>query len=120
MPVNQVHDAVGQVGREVWAVIRAAIFPQTARDVNPREALAERELDVRISLVIAQQNVEARLLLLDEVVLERQRFFVVGDDDVVHIDRLAHQSVGLGILETALRESTSSPGCAGCWPCPHK
>jgi len=34
-----------------------------------------RELDVRVGLVVAQQDVEARLILLDQVVLERQRSF---------------------------------------------
>ena len=49
------------------------------------------QLDVRIRLVVAQQDVEARLVLLDQVVFERQRLFFVIDQDVVDIARLADQ-----------------------------
>ncbi len=97
MAVNQICDAVGQVGREVRAVIFAAVFLQPPCDVHARKALAERELDVRICFVVAQKDVVARLLLLDEVVLERQRFLVVVDDDVVDVDRFAHERAGLGV-----------------------
>ena len=65
--MNQVHDAIGQIRRKIRAVVRAAIFAQTPRDINPGKALAQGELHVRISLIVAQQDVEARLLLLDQV-----------------------------------------------------
>jgi hypothetical protein len=42
--------------------------------------------------------------LLDEIVLERQRFFVVGDDDVVDIDRLAYERAGFRVLPAAFVE----------------
>ena len=92
--VNQIDDAVGQIGREVGTVVDAAVFAQAAGDVNPRPALAERELHVGVSLVVAQQDVEARLALLDEIVFERERLFVVGDDDVVDVGGFAHQGAG--------------------------
>jgi hypothetical protein len=57
-----------------------------------------RSPSVRISLVIAQQDVEARLALLDEIIFESQRFFVVAHDDVIDVDRLAHQRSGLRVL----------------------
>ena len=102
--VDQVDDAVGQVGREVRTVVSAAVLAQAARDVHPRPALAQRELYVGIGLVVAQQDVEARLALLDEIVFERQRLFVVGDDDVVDVDGLAHQRAGFGVLPAAFVE----------------
>ena len=99
MAVDQVDDPVGEVGREVRAVVGAAVFAQAAGYVDARVAFAQRQLHVGISLVIAQQDVESRLALLDEIVFERERFLVVGDDDVVDVDRLAHQRAGLGVLQ---------------------
>ncbi len=52
--VDQVHDPVGQVCREVRTVVEAAIFAQAAGHVNPRETLCGGELYVRVSLIIAQ------------------------------------------------------------------
>src|SRR5208282_2298263 len=69
MAMNQVDDAIGEIGREVWAVVGAAILAQAAGHVHAREALGQGQLHVRVSLVVAQQDVEARLLLLDKVVL---------------------------------------------------
>ena len=115
--VNQVDDAIGEIGREVRAVVGAAVLAQAAGDVDARIALAERELHVGISLVVAQQDVEARLLLLDEVVFERERLFVVGDDDVVDVDGLADQRAGLGVFPAALDENRRRRASAGSWPC---
>ena len=108
--VNQICDAVGEVGREVRAVVFAAVFFQPPCDIHARKALAKRELDVRISFVVAQKDVVARLLLLDEVVLERQRFLVVVDDDVVDVDGLAHERAGLGVGQGFVREIVTDAG----------
>ena len=92
--VNQIDDAIGKVRRKVRAVVSAAIFSQTTRDIDARPALTQSELDVWVGLVVAQQDVEPWLALLDEIVFKRQRFFVVADDDIVHVDSLAHQRAG--------------------------
>ncbi len=102
--VDQVDDAIGEVGREVWTVVGAAILPQASSDVDAREALGEREFHVGIRLVVAQQDVEARLLLLDEMVLEGEGFLIIGDDDVVDIDRLTDERAGLRIFPSSLVE----------------
>ena len=104
MAVDQINDAVRQIGRKVRTVITAAIFPQPASDVHPRKAFAQRELHIRVSLVVAQQNVEARLLLLDQVVFKRQRLFVIGDHDVINVHGLAYQGVGFSILPSPFAE----------------
>ena len=59
--MNQIDDAIGKIGREVRAEVGAAVLAQAAGDVDAREALGEGELHVGISLVVAQQDVEARL-----------------------------------------------------------
>src|ERR1700686_2066119 len=100
--VDQVDDSISEVGREVWTVISTAVLPQPSRYVNPRPALAKRELHVRVGLVVPQQDVESRLALLDQIVLESQRLFIVGNDDVVDIDRLLHQGSGLGVFPPRL------------------
>ena len=85
MAVNQIHQPVCQAGREVRAEVQAAVLAQSPRGINPWEPLADRELDVGVTLVVAQQDVEARLLLLDQVILKRQRFLVVVNHDVFDI-----------------------------------
>ena len=98
--VDQIDDPVCQVGREIRTVVRAPVLAQSPGHVDPRPALAQRQLHVGVSLVIPQQDVEARLALLDQIVFQRQRLFVVRDDDVIHIDCLAHQGPRLGVLPT--------------------
>jgi hypothetical protein len=51
----------------------------------------------QVGLVVAQQDVEARLALLDQVVFERQGFLFVFHQDVVDVHGFAHQRAGLGI-----------------------
>ena len=55
-----------------------------------------------IRLVVAQQDVEARLVLLDEVVFERQRLFFVVDQDVVDVARFGDQGAGLDVGQLVL------------------
>src|SRR5438105_7535572 len=86
MTVDQVGDSIRQVGREVRHVVGAAILLQTTSDVDPRVRLAEGELYIGVSFIVPKQYVKAGLLLLDEVVFEGERFFVVVDDDVVEVD----------------------------------
>ena len=62
-------------------------------DEDAREGLSGRQLQIGIVLVVAQQDVVARGALLDQVVLERQRFHDrVGDDDFEAV-RLVEQRV---------------------------
>ena len=104
VPVDQVDDAIGKVGREVRTVVGVPVLAEPAGYVDPRVAFAEREFDVGVGLVVAQQDVEARLALLDEVIFKREGFLVVGDDDVVDVDRLAHERPGFGVGPAAFME----------------
>jgi hypothetical protein len=52
-----------------------------AQDLGPRPLLADRQGQVRIGLVVAVANVEARPVLLDQVVLEQQRVDLAGRHD---------------------------------------
>ena len=109
MPVDQVRDAIRKIRGKVWAIVLAAIFAQPPRHIHPRPALAQGQLHIGIGLVVAQQDVEPRLALFDEVVLQRQSLFVVGNNDVIDIDGLAHQSPGLGVLPSSLMKVAGNP-----------
>ena len=72
-----------------------------AREVDARVVLVERDREVRVGLVVAQADVEARLVALDEVVLGQQRLGLGGHeqevdlvDAVDHLDRAARDPVG--------------------------
>ena len=102
--MNEVNDAIGQVGREVGAVVCAAILAQAPRYVHAREPFGEAEFHIGVCLVVAQQDIEARFLLLDEMVLEGQRLFIIGDNDIVDVDGLADERAGFRVLPAALVE----------------
>ena len=82
--VDEMHQPVGQVGREVGTEVAGAVLPDPPRDVDARVLLG-RQLDVGVGLVVPQQDVEARLPLLDEVVLESQCLLLVIDEDVFDV-----------------------------------
>src|SRR5580704_17127043 len=63
--VNEMNDAVGEAVREAGPETDRAILAQAARHVNSRIFFKRREADVRIGLVIPQQDVEFRLILFD-------------------------------------------------------
>ncbi len=61
-------------------------------------------------LVIPQQDVEARLPLLDEIVFERQRLFVVVDQDVFDVAGVGDQRSGLGVGQPVVGEVAAHAG----------
>jgi hypothetical protein len=63
-----------------------------AGEVDPRERLVHRDRDERIGLVVAQADVEARLVLLDEVLLDEQRLLLAGHQQVLdRVDGVGHR-----------------------------
>jgi hypothetical protein len=75
-----------------------------AGEVDPRIGLVERDRDERIRLVVAQPDVEARLVLLDEVLLGQQRLGLAAHEQEVdrlgHLDHL-HLAAGHAVGEVA-------------------
>ena len=82
--VDEVDEAVGEVAGEVGAVVGAAVFAEAAGHEDAGE-LFGGDLDVRVGFVVAEEDVEAGLVLLDERVFEGERFLFVVDDDVVNV-----------------------------------
>ena len=95
--VDEIDQPVGQVAGEVGAKVSGAVFAQAPSDENLRISIGEGELDVRVSLVIAQQDIEARLALLDQIVFQRKSFMFIGYRDVVDVHCLPHQGARLGV-----------------------
>ena len=101
--VDEVDQAVRQVGRKVRAEIRGAVLAQAPGDVHARIFFAG-ELDVGKGLVVAQQDIEARLVLLDQIVFKGERLLLVIDQDVFHVGRFADEGAGLDVAELVLGE----------------
>jgi hypothetical protein len=109
IPVDEVDDPIGEVGREVRTVIGTAVFAEPASDVDARVALAQGELYIRVGLVVAKKDVEARLALLDEIIFKRERLLVVGYDDVIDINCLPHERAGFRVIKAAFVEVGGDP-----------
>ena len=78
---EQVERPAHPLGRRVGPEVGALAAVALAREVDPREVLVERDRDVGIGLVVAQPDVEARLVLADEVLLREQRLRLGLDDE---------------------------------------
>src|SRR5262249_6454152 len=63
----------------------------------PRPIFSRRDLDVRIGLVVAEADVVARAILLDEGVLEEERLEIRPGDDRLDVAVAAEKGRGLGV-----------------------
>ena len=95
--MNQLRHAVSEIAGEVRSVVGPAILAQAPGYEDFWKALVERELHIGVRFVIAEQDVESRLALLDEVIFEGQGFVLVGHQDVIDVHGLAHERAGFGI-----------------------
>ena len=96
--MNQVHQAMRQIAWKIRPKVSSAVLPQLARYEDLGVAIPHGELDVRVGFVVTQQDIEARLALLDQVIFERERLMFVGYGDVLDVDGLAHERAGLLIV----------------------
>jgi hypothetical protein len=78
-------------------IVRGAVVLHPARHQQPREVLVGRELEERVVLVVAQDDVVARTMLAHEVGLEHERLELVVGDDELEIGDVPDEGVGLGI-----------------------
>jgi hypothetical protein len=109
MAMDEVHQPVGQVAREIRAVVGGTVFLQATRHVDARITHGS-ELDVRVSLVVAQQDVIAGLVLFDQVVFERQRFLLVINVNEIDVASFVDQRTGLDVGQTLIQEVAADPG----------
>ena len=81
--VRQRHRPAGERGRHERACVVMRVALDAAGHQDPRKRLAGGQLQVRIRLVVAEQDVVLGRPLLDQVVFERERLdHRVGDDDL--------------------------------------
>ena len=83
--------------------VSRAVFNEPSGYIDSRKSLVG-EFDVRVGLVVAQQDVEARLVLLDEIVFKCERFLLVIDEDVVDVARFRDQRAGLDVRQLVFVE----------------
>ena len=95
--MDQLDHPIGKIARKIRPVISRAILAQPPCHKYLGKPVSQRQLHIRIGLVVPQKDIEPRLALLDQIVFERQRLHFVGHADVVHIHSFAHQCAGLGI-----------------------
>ena len=105
--VDEMDQPVRQITREVRTEVRAAVLDQAAGDVDAGIFLGGH-LDVGVGLVIAEQDVEAGLVLLDEVVFKGQRLLLVIDQDVIDVAGFGDERSGFGIGQTVDRKVTAN------------
>ena len=96
---------MGKIAGEIRAIIAGAVFENAAGDVNAGIFFVG-EFDVRKSFVIAQQDVEARFVLLDEVVFKGERFLVVIDLNKIDVACFGDETTGLGFRQPDFIEVT--------------
>ena len=113
--VGQRHRLAREVGRQERSGEETAVLLHAAGDEHARKRLVGGELEIRVVLVVAQQDVVFRRALLDQIVLERERLDDrVGEDDLEARD-LVQQRVGLGVAAVARRDRCG-PGPAASGP----
>ena len=96
-PQQQVERVADRVRVRVRAEVARALALAAAHDQRPRPLLVDRHGEERVRLVVAQPDVEPRLVLLDQRVLEHQRLDLVADgrplDGLGGLDHLARPRV---------------------------
>jgi len=91
-------------GRIERTVVLGAVALDPPRHQEPRKRLVRGELQERIVLVVAQDDVVAGPVLAHQVGLEHEGLELVVGDDVLEVADLADQRVGLGIARARLLE----------------
>ena len=84
------------LARALGVRVRAEVEPRRAvplaREIHARELLVQADADVRVRLVVAQPDVEARAVALDELLLGEQRVRLgLGHEELDRSDLLGHR-----------------------------
>ena len=108
--MDQVNHPVRQIAGKKGAVVGATVFAQPAGHKHLRVPVRQGQFDVGVSLVVAQQDVETGLALLDQVVFKRQGLVFVFHQDVIHVHRFAHQRAGFGVGLGSVQQVRPHPG----------
>ena len=91
---KKVEQHMSCTNRRVWAKVVRAIVQFATCQENPGERLF-LDANPGIGLVVLEHDVVARLILLDEVVLQQQGFRLRLHHDELDVGNLAHQHPSL-------------------------
>src|SRR4030095_2240343 len=75
--------------------ITVAVLDDLTRREDSRPGVLCRNFNAQIALVVFKSNIVARLVLLDEIVFENQRFFVITRDQSLDIGDASHEKLDL-------------------------
>ena len=93
----EVLDRVAQrLGVGIGSEVACPIIRDPARGVDTRVVVGHADLEIEILLIVAQLDVVARTVLLEQVALQQERLFLRAGDDVVEVGDLRHHRADLG------------------------
>ena len=95
---DEVHRLVHAARARVRPEVARPVVGQLARALDAREVVGQRDLDVRVALVVLEPDVEARLVALDQRRFEQQRLADAVDDRVLDVGHAIH-----GLLDAQRR-----------------
>ena len=108
-PGEGVEGLADRPGVGVGAEVADALALGPAHDLQPRELLVQRDREARIALVVAVADVEARVELLDPVVLELEGLDLGADDGPVDARRRRHHLAGARVQAGDVGEVAVQP-----------
>jgi hypothetical protein len=96
--VDEVNRAPREGSRQVRPEVERAVALDAPRDHHARERLVDRQLQVRVLLVVFEEDVVTRLVPLDEVRLQHQRLDLRVGDDEFEVADPAHEFPRLPVV----------------------
>jgi hypothetical protein len=108
-PLHHLHRPAAGARRQERPEVAVPVLQDAARDVGARPLLPRRHLDVRVGLVVPQQDVVAGLVLLDEGVLEGEGLALGVRDDRVDRLELGEERLGLRVLRPGREVRREAP-----------
>ncbi len=93
---QQAPGLAGGLGRGERSEIERAVALHPAGDAQPGKGRALVQAEQEVLLVVAQDHVVARPVLLDQALLQEQGLLLAGGGQHVHTEHAGHQGPGLG------------------------
>ena len=90
----QFEHRVGSVGKAVWPEILPTAFILLPSLVYARICLSS-DADIRVTLAVLEQDIVARLVLLDQVVLQQKSILLTLHNHVLDVCYVCYQLPGL-------------------------
>ena len=106
-------DAAREAGWKIGAEIERAVFLYFAGEVHAGIFFAGRELDIWVGFVVEKTDVEFWLILLDEIIFEREGFAWVGEDDGIEIGDFAGERAGFCVHPAGFEEVGTDAAAEG-------